>query len=88
MASYGDSVLRGYSQFLKGNEDFPSKSNFFDSLWIIHETNKITAGLDVRIIMSASLYHYIRSFINLRQGENEPKILSNYVLIMSMRPRS
>ena len=32
----------------------------------------ITAGLDVNLNKSASLYHCIRIFIDLRQGENDP----------------
>ena len=39
---------------------------------MMQETKKITAGLDVRLNKPASFYHYIRSFINLQQGENDP----------------
>ena len=38
------------------------------------ETKKITAGLDVKLNKSASLYHCIRYFIKMIQGETEPKI--------------
>ena len=38
----------------------------------MHETNKVNTILDVKLNKSSSLYHCIRSFINLRQGENEP----------------
>ena len=38
----------------------------------MQETKKTTAGLDVKLNKSASLYHCIRSFINLQQGENDP----------------
>ena len=37
----------------------------------MQETNKITAGLKVKLNKPASLYHCIISFINLQQGENE-----------------
>ena len=36
------------------------------------ETKDITTVLDVKLNNPASLYHCIRSFINLRQGEYEP----------------
>ena len=42
-----------------------------DSLWIMQETKNITTGMYVKLNKLASLYHCIRSFINLRQGENE-----------------
>ena len=38
----------------------------------MQETKKITAGLDVKLNKSASLYHCIRIFTNLLQGGNEP----------------
>ena len=57
---------------MKGNEDFPSRSIVFDSLWIIQETKKINSGLGLKLNKPSSLYHHIRSFINLRQGENNP----------------
>ena len=38
----------------------------------MHETKKITARIDVGLNKSDSLYHYIRFFINLQQGKNEP----------------
>ena len=38
------------------------------------ETKKITAGLDVKLNKSASIYHCIRYFIKMIQGETEPKI--------------
>ena len=37
------------------------------------DKNNITAGIDVKLKKSASLYHWIRVFINTRQGETEPK---------------
>ena len=53
---------------LKGNEDFPSKSKKIDSLWRMQETKKIAAVIDVKLNHSDSLYHCIRSSINLLQG--------------------
>ena len=47
-------------------------SHFFDSLWIMQKTKNITSGIEVKLNKSTSLYHCIRIFINLRQGENEP----------------
>ena len=38
----------------------------------MQETKKITTGLDVKLNKPDSLYHCIRIFINLRQGDNEP----------------
>ena len=38
----------------------------------MQDTKNITAGLDVKLNKSASLYNCIRSFINLWQGENDP----------------
>ena len=52
----------------KGNEDFSSKSKYFDLLWLIQETKNITVGIGVKLNKSASLCHCIRSFINLQQG--------------------
>ena len=62
----------GIQSFLKGNEDFPSRFKCFDALWLIQETKKITALINVKINKSDSLYHCIRRFTNLRKGENEP----------------
>ena len=36
------------------------------------EAKKITAGLDVNLNKSSTLYHTIRGFINTKQGEDEP----------------
>ena len=43
-----------------------------DSLRIVQYTKNITAVLYVKLNKPASLYHCIRRFINLQQGENEP----------------
>ena len=56
----------------KGNKDYLTKSNIFDSLWLTKETNKITAGIDVKLNDSASLYNCIQGYINMRQGKTEP----------------
>ena len=61
----------GLKSVLKGNEDFFYKSKKFDLLWIMQEKKNITTGMYVKLNKLASLYHCIRSFINLRQGENE-----------------
>ena len=57
---------------LKGNEDYPTKSKILDSLWLIRETKIITSGIDVMLNKSAILYHCIRGFIDLIQGETDP----------------
>ena len=62
----------GLQSSLKVNEDFPSKSKMSDLLWLMKETKNITAGIDVKLNKSASLYLYIIRFIKLQQGENEP----------------
>ena len=55
---------------MKGNEDPRSGSKQFDLLWLMQDTKKNNAGLDVKLNNSASLYYRTRSFINLQQGEN------------------
>ena len=57
---------------LKGNKEKRNKSETFDSLWIIKESKKITAGLNAKLINSATFYHAIRDFIMAKQGEAEP----------------
>ena len=61
----------GLQWILKRKEDYPTNSKFFDSLWLIRETNNITTGIDVKINKSASLYHAIRSLMNMKQGKND-----------------
>ena len=61
----------GLKLVLKGNKDYPTKSNFFYYLWLMKEAKNITAGLDVKINDSTILYHCIRGFINMRQVETD-----------------
>ena len=63
----------GRQSVLKVNEDHPTKSNIFDSLRIMREKKKITAGLDIKLKKFVRLYHVIRGFIPMRQGKTDPK---------------
>ena len=56
---------------LKGNEDYPTKSKKFNSIWLMKETKNFSAGLDVKLNNSASMYHWIRGFINMIQGTTD-----------------
>ena len=47
----------------------PSKK--IDLIWLVQETKKITMGLDIKLNNPAVLYHFIISFINLRQVQYE-----------------
>ena len=57
---------------VKSKWRLPFQVKKFDSLWLMQKTKNITAGLGVKISKSSSLYHCIRIFLNLRQGENDP----------------
>ena len=39
----------------------------------MQEMKDITDGIDVKLNKSASLYHAIQWFINIRQGESDPQ---------------
>ena len=41
------------------------------------ESKKITAGINVKLDRSATLYHTIRAFVNMKQGEAEPNYIFN-----------
>ena len=53
-------------------QDSKTDSKIFDSLWIMKETKKITAVVNVKLNKSASIYRCMQGFINMRQGEAEP----------------
>ena len=57
---------------VEGKQGLPFQLKKSDLLWLMQETKKITTGLNVKLNKSASLYQCIRSFINLRQRENDP----------------
>ena len=65
-------VYSGDTVSFEGKLVIPCHVKFFDLLWLIQDTNNINAGLGVKLNKSDSLYHCIRSFINLRQRENDP----------------
>ena len=61
----------GLQSLLKVYEYYHTKSNFFNSLWLMRETNNITAGIDININKSSRLYHTIQYFINIKQGKTD-----------------
>ena len=63
---------QGLQSLLKLNEDYPTKSKNFDSLWLMWDKNKITAGLDVKLNKSSSLYNAIQVFMNMKQDKTDP----------------
>ena len=57
---------------IEGKQELSHQVKILDSLWLMKYTKNITAGLDVKLNKSSILYHCIRSFINVIQGENDP----------------
>ena len=57
---------------LKFNDDYNKKSKTFFSLWLMKKAEKITHGLNINLNKPATLYHTIRSFINMKQDKYEP----------------
>ena len=62
----------GLQSVVKVNEEYPTKSKIFDSVWLMRVTKKISAGLYDKLNKPASLYHAIQGFMNMIQGETEP----------------
>ena len=73
----------GVQLVLKGNEDYPTKSKFFDSLWLTKATKNITTVIDVKLNKPASIYQCIQGFINMRQGKNYPITKENATFVLS-----
>ena len=44
----------------------------------MQDTKNNTDGIDVKLNKSSSLYHAIRVFINMRQGETDPNETFNF----------
>ena len=61
----------GLQELLKGDDDYDSKSNNFDCLWLLEKVKLISAGVDEKANKYATLVKAITSFCNIRQGPTE-----------------